>query len=157
MPGEVVVRAAGPAEGRLIALLVAEHGIEEGVTVRGRAEDYAAGLAAGRCACLIAERSGEAVGLAMYYPTFSSWSGRPGLFLEDLYVRRSARGQGVARRLLAELARIAAAGGADRLDLVVGEANAARGFYARLAMRELPGWRLVRADGRLLALLAANA
>jgi ribosomal protein S18 acetylase RimI-like enzyme len=153
-PSEVTTRAAGPDDGALIALLIAEHAAEEKATILGWAEDYADGLAAGRFACVIAERAGEAMGLAKFYHTFSSWSGRRGLFLEDLYVRAAARGLGVGRLLLAELARIAAHDDADRIDLVVQEANPARAFYGRLGWREMPGWRLARADAALIATLA---
>ena len=106
--------------------------------------------------CLVAERRGTALGLAMFYPTFSSWSGQRGLFLEDLYVREAARGLSVGRLLLAELARIAGARGATRIDLVVQGDNRARGFYTRLGLRELPGWHLWRADEAALAALAGQ-
>jgi ribosomal protein S18 acetylase RimI-like enzyme len=155
-PGEVTIRAAGPADGAVIATMIAEHGAEEGATMRGRAEDYAAALAAGRIGCLLAERAQEALGLAMFYDTFSSWSGRPGLFLEDLYVRAAARRLGIAQRLLAEVACIAVARGADRLDLVVRDVNRARGFYAGQGLRELAGWQVWRADPPELARLAGE-
>ena len=155
---EIGVRAAVPADGAAIAALIAEHvaeeGAEEGAAILGRAEDYAAGLAQGRCACLVAERGGRPLGLLMFYRTFSSWSGRPGLFVEDLYLRPEARQLGLGRRLLAALARIAAAEGCDRIDLVVQENNPARAFYARLGWRELPAWRLARADAAAIAALA---
>ena len=108
-PGEVTIRAAGPADGAVIATMIAEHGSEEGATIRGRAEDYAAALAAGRIGCL-----------------------------------------------LAEVACIAVARGADRLDLVVRDVNRARGFYAGQGLRELAGWQVWRADPPELARLAGE-
>jgi GNAT superfamily N-acetyltransferase len=155
--GAAAVRHAIPADAPLIAAMIAEHGAEEGAEVTGTPKDYAAGLAAGAFSCLIAEGPGGPLGLAMFYATFSSWSGRHGLFLEDLYVRPSARGAGVARRLLAEIARIASARDADRLDLVVQDGNAARRFYARLGVEELPSWRLARARRPLLQRLRDEA
>lgn len=151
IPAPATIRPARPEDGALIAALIAEHTLHEGTEGSGRPVDYADGLAAGAYECLLAERDGAALGLAMFYPTFSSWSGQCGLFLEDLYVREAARGQGVARRLLAALARIAAARGATRIDLVVQGHNRATEFYARLGLRELPGWQLWRAEGRVLA------
>lgn len=155
-PDGIAIRAAVPADGPAIAALIAAHGAEEGATILGRPEDYAAGLAQGRCACLVAERAGEPLGLLMFYRTFSSWSGRPGLFVEDLYLRPEARQLGLGRRLLAALARIGAAEGCDRIDLVVQENNPARAFYARLGWRELPAWRLARADAAVIAALARD-
>ena len=149
----VALRLAQPADGELIATLIAEHTAHEGATALGRPEDYARGLAEGAYECLVAQRRGATLGLAMFYPTFSSWSGQRGLFLEDLYVREAARGLSVGRLLLAELARIAGARGATRIDLVVQGDNRARGFYTRLGLRELPGWHLWRADEAALAAL----
>ena len=153
MSGSFAIRPATPADAALIAVLLREHGAQEDAEVTGSAEDYAAGLAAGAFACLIAEGPDGPAGLAMYYPTFSSWSGRRGLFLEDIYLRPGARGSGLGARLLAEVAAIAGRQGADRVDLVVQTSNPARAFYAAMGLRELPGWRLVRADAATLAAL----
>jgi ribosomal protein S18 acetylase RimI-like enzyme len=154
IPALVTIRSARPEDGALIAAMIAEHALHEGAQGSGRPVDYADGLATGAYECLLAERAGAPLGLAMFYPTFSSWSGQRGLFLEDLYVREAARGQAVGRRLLGALARIAAARGASRIDLVVQGRNRATEFYARLGLRELPGWQLWRADGSVLAALA---
>jgi GNAT superfamily N-acetyltransferase len=105
---------------------------------------------------LIAEQGGATLGLAMFYPTFSSWSGQRGLFLEDLYVREAARGIGGGRLLLAELARITRSRGASRIDLVVRGDDSACAFYARLGLREQPGWLLWRAEAATLTALAAE-
>jgi GNAT superfamily N-acetyltransferase len=152
----VAIRHATPADGALIAAMIAEHAGDEGIEAIGQADGYASGLAERAFACLLAEGSAGALGLAMFYPTFSSWAGRPGLFLEDLYVRPPARGLGVGRLLLAELARIARQQGATRIDLAVHEGNQACGLYAGLGLRQLPGWLIWRADGAALAALAAN-
>ena len=135
------IRAALPADGDLIAALIQEHTADEQVpaAARGTGADYASGLAEQACECLIAELDGEPVGLAMFYATFSSWQGRRGLFLEDLFVRDRARGLGLGRRLVVELARLARARGCTRLDLVVQAGNRARRFYGQLGLREVDG------------------
>ena len=153
---QLTLRLAVPADAALIAELIAEHARDEGAEAGGRPEGYARGLAERACACVLAERGGEALGLAMFYRTFSSWAGQPGLFLEDLYVRPGARGLGVGRLLLAELARIAQDGGATRIDMAVREANRAGAFYTRLGLRPLPGWLIWRAEGAVLAELAGG-
>ena len=151
---QVTLRLAVPADAALIAELIAEHARGEGAAACGRPEGYARGLEERAFACVIAQREGEALGLAMFYRTFSSWAGQPGLFLEDLYVRPAARGLGIGRLLLAELARIAQDSGATRIDLAVREANRAGAFYTRLGLRRLPGWLIWRAEGAVLAGLA---
>ena len=152
----LTLRLAAPADAALIAELIAEHARGEGAAACGRPEGYARGLEERAFACVIAQREGEALGLAMFYRTFSSWAGQPGLFLEDLYVRPAARGLGIGRRLLAELARIAQDSGATRIDLAVREANRACAFYTRLGLRRLPGWLIWRAEGAVLAGLAGG-
>jgi ribosomal protein S18 acetylase RimI-like enzyme len=107
--------------------------------VRGSTQDYAR------------------AGFALFFANFSSWEGRPGLFLEDLFVRRQFRGLAIGRRLVAELARLVKARGGSRLDLVVADSNAARRFYERLGLREVRGWLLYRADNATLDALAAEA
>jgi GNAT superfamily N-acetyltransferase len=155
----VVVRSAGPGDARLIAALVREHAAQEvaAEAVRGAVEDYArAGFAERAFECLVAEVDGRPAGFALFFTNFSSWEGRTGLFLEDLFVRDEARGLGVGRLLLAELARLVKARGGSRLDLVVADGNVARRFYEHLGLREVEGWLLYRADGAALDALAAE-
>ena len=84
---------------------------------------------------LIAERNGEAVGLCLFFLTFSSWLGEPGLFVQDLYVGRSERGKGLGHRLLREAARWGRQRDATHLRLNVDRANAtAKRFYENLDM-----------------------
>jgi GNAT superfamily N-acetyltransferase len=156
----VALRLAGPGDAGLIEALVREHAAEEGApsAVRGSAQDYArAGFAECPFECLIAEVDGKPAGFALFFANFSSWEGRPGLFLEDLFVRRGFRGLGIGRRLVAELAQLVQARGGSRLDLVVADENAARQFYERLGLREVKGWLLYRADGTALDALAGAA
>jgi GNAT superfamily N-acetyltransferase len=155
----VALRFAGPGDAGLIEALVRERAAEEGApsAVRGSAQDYArAGFAERLFECLVAEVDGKPAGFALFFADFSSWEGRPGIFLEDLFVRREFRGLAIGRRLLAELARLAKARGGSRLDLVVAGENAARRFYEHLGLREVEGWLLYRADGAALDALAAE-
>jgi GNAT superfamily N-acetyltransferase len=110
-----------------------------------------------RFEAIIAESDGAAVGFALFYPNYSTWDGRPGLFVEDLYVTASARGCGVGRMLLAQLARIALERGWNRLNLNVLDWNPARGFYHRIGLAHQTAWLPYRLAGADLASLAAEA
>lgn len=81
---------------------------------------------------LIAEKAGQAQGFALYYPDFSTLRGRPGVMLQDIYVRGTARGTGLGRALLAEVMTDAADWDASFLTLMLDRDNdGARAFYAR--------------------------
>jgi ribosomal protein S18 acetylase RimI-like enzyme len=84
---------------------------------------------------LIAERNGKPVGMSLYFFSFSSWVGKRGVYLQDIYVDKSARGAGLGHRLLAETARQAAQQGAEFMRLAVDKDNqAARDFYTNAGM-----------------------
>ena len=103
---------------------------------------------------LIAERDGQAVGMALFFPHYSTWLGTPSLYLEDLFVVPAARGTGAGFALMQELARIAEARGWNRLDLSVLDWNPAREFYHRLGMTDESEWLLYRLDEDGVAALA---
>ena len=106
----------------------------------------------------VAEESGPVpVGFALFFPTYSTWEGRPSLYLEDLFVSESARRHGVGRALLAKLAAIAVERGWQRLDLQVLDWNPAREFYARLGLDHMQEWLPYRATGPALRALAAES
>ena len=107
--------------------------------------------------CLLAERAGEPIGFALFFPNYSTFEGRPGLYLEDLYVSERARGLGVGRMLLARLAAITVERGWRRLDLQVLHWNPARDFYHRLGMTHNEDWLPYRLSGDALARLASEA
>jgi GNAT superfamily N-acetyltransferase len=107
-----------------------------------------------RFEALIASLDGEPVGFALFLPDFSTFSGRPGLFLEDLYVREAARGRGVGRRLIARLAAIAVARGCPALHFNVLTWNPARGFYRRLGFTAREAWQPWGAAGEAVRRLA---
>jgi GNAT superfamily N-acetyltransferase len=110
-----------------------------------------------RFECLLAERAGEAIGFALFFHTYSTFEGRPGLYLEDIFVTAPARGQGVGRRLMAALAAIALARGCARFDLAVLDWNPARDFYHRLGFAKTESWLPYRLHGAALHRLAAGA
>ncbi|OCP00586.1 MULTISPECIES: GNAT family N-acetyltransferase [unclassified Ensifer] len=83
----------------------------------------------------VAEAGGELVGLCLYFPIFSTWRGRPGVFVQDLYVDEGLRGQGIGERMLREAASWSKARGGDYLRLTVDAENfAAQRFYERLGI-----------------------
>jgi GNAT superfamily N-acetyltransferase len=107
---------------------------------------------------VIAELEGVPVGFALFFQNFSTFLGRPGLFLEDLYVQPQARGKGIGKALLVHLARLAVERGAGRLDWNVLDWNEpAIGFYQRLGATVLPDWRTCRVTGDALSNLAGVA
>jgi GNAT superfamily N-acetyltransferase len=105
----------------------------------------------------VAWLDGEPVGMALWFLNFSTWRGVHGVYLEDLYVRPSARGAGVGRALLAALAAVCAERGYDRLDWWVLEWNPAREFYHSIAAVAMDDWVPYRLTGPPLQALAVQA
>ncbi|MFD2499676.1 GNAT family N-acetyltransferase [Rhizorhabdus histidinilytica] len=102
----------------------------------------------------VAEQGGRVVGIAVWFFNFSTWTGRHGLYLEDLFVDPDARGGGVARALFQALGREAEAHDCARIDWGVLDWNElAKGFYRRLGGRHMEGWEPWRLDGDALAAL----
>ena len=106
---------------------------------------------------LIAERDEEPVGFALFFTTYSTWEGRPSLYLEDLFVVESARKHGVGRALMAKLAAICVERGYQRLELQVLDWNPAREFYHRLGMGHMNEWLPYRLSGQALHALATQS
>jgi GNAT superfamily N-acetyltransferase len=108
--------------------------------------------------CLIAERDAAPVGFALYFTSYSTWRGRPGLYLEDLFVPPEHRGEGVGRALLEELARRTVARGGARLEWSVLDWNEpAIRFYERLGAEPLGEWTTWRLTDDALRSLAATS
>jgi len=106
----------------------------------------------------VADEDGEVLAMAIHFRNFSTWTGRVGIYLEDLYVRPEARGRGVGRALLVDLARTAAGHGYGRVDWSVLDWNeSALAFYRSIGARPLDGWTGYRLDGDALVALAAQA
>jgi ribosomal protein S18 acetylase RimI-like enzyme len=100
----------------------------------------------------------EIVGMAIYYRTFSTWTGRTGIHLDDLYVKPDHRGRGVGRALLATLARLAVEQGSTRIEWKVLDWNErALAFYRSLGAFALNDWSTYRLSGVALDALAETA
>lgn len=105
----------------------------------------------------IAELDGAPVGLALWFLTYSTWTGAPSLYLEDLFVAEAARGTGTGRALLTALAREAKALGCARMDWAVLDWNEkARAFYTHIGAHHSKGWEPWRIEGDALERLAAG-
>jgi GNAT superfamily N-acetyltransferase len=105
---------------------------------------------------LIAERGVTPVGFALFFPTYSTWEGRAGIHLEDIFVVEEERGTGVGYKLMTTLAAIAVERGCARLELSVLDWNPARKFYHRLGITHQSMWLPYRIDGETLIALAAR-
>ena len=106
---------------------------------------------------LLAEVAGEPVGFALFFHNFSTFLGRRGVYLEDLYVRPAWRGRGYGRALLAQLARIAVERGCGRLEWWCLDWNESSiGFYRSLGAEAMDEWTVYRIAGDTLNELAAR-
>jgi GNAT superfamily N-acetyltransferase len=107
---------------------------------------------------LIAEWNGEPAGFALYFYNFSTFVGRPGLYLEDLFVRPAQRKHGIGRALLRELARIALERNCGRMEWAVLDWNEpALRFYKSLGARPMTEWIVHRLTTAEIGKLAAEA
>lgn len=111
-----------------------------------------------RAQVLIAEVDGETAGFALYFHNFSTFLGKPGLYLEDLYIRPAFRGRGYGRRIMQHLARVAIERGCGRFEWWVLDWNApAIQFYRSLGAEPMSDWTIQRVCGAALTALAENA
>lgn len=107
---------------------------------------------------LIGEIDGAPQGFALFFHNFSTFEGKPGVYLEDLFVRQGSRGSGLGKALLARLARIAIDRDCARLEWWVLDWNdPAIRFYKRLAAKPMDEWTTFRVEGDALAKLARDA
>ena len=105
--------------------------------------------------CLIAERGGQPAGFAFYFFNYSTWTGRPGLYLEDLFVQPEFRGLGIGKALLRRVAAIAVENNCPRLQWEVLDWNTpAIDFYRANGAEFMKEWLNVRVSGDALNLLA---
>jgi GNAT superfamily N-acetyltransferase len=108
-------------------------------------------------AVLAESDTGEALGFALFFGNYSTFLTSPGVYLEDLFVIESARGRGIGRALLGEVARIAHERGAGRLEWAVLDWNAkAIAFYESAGATVLPDWRICRVTGDRLKRLGES-
>lgn len=155
---EITIRLAEPADaGLILELIKALAAFEnEADKVEATVEDLRREGFGDRPAfeCLIAESLRTPAGFALFFHNFSTWTGRKGIYLEDLFVHDWARGRGVGEALLRRLAALALERGCARLDLWVLHWNPARGFYERLGIGHMAEWLPYRCAGAALHRLA---
>jgi len=156
----ITIRQAARSDAATIVRLIRDLAAFEDMLDRVRiteADVLRDGFGARPCfECLLAEIGGEAVGLALHRPSYSTFDGRPGLYVEDLFVAESARGRGIGRLLMARLAAIAQARGCSRMSLAVLHWNPARAFYRRLGFTQVEDWLPYQLSDDDLVRLAAE-
>lgn len=158
---DLVIRAANAQDVPLILQLIRELAMYERApesAVATEADLLRDGFGANPLFhCLIAEHNGKPVGFALFFFNYSTWHGRPGIHLEDLFVREASRGAGVGKALLKAIAKEAARNGCTRLSWHVLDWNQpAIDFYQRMGAKVLSDWRICRVSGDALAELAAS-
>jgi GNAT superfamily N-acetyltransferase len=159
---ELRIRPAAPADIPTILDMVRELAVYENEpvsTVEASEADLMRDCFGERANCevLIGEVDGAIQGFTLFLHNYSTWLGRAGMHVEDLYVREAARRTGLGRKLLAHVARIARQRNCKRLELSVLHWNPARSFYEKLGFRELDEWRPYRLSDEGFARLAAEA
>lgn len=155
------IRAATPEDVPLVLSLIRELAVYERLSHEVVATEEVLGesLFGERRAAevVLARVGGEPAGFALFFHNFSTFLGRPGLYLEDLYVRPEFRGEGVGRALLVRLARLARERGCGRLEWWVLDWNEpAIRFYERLGAVPMDDWTVYRLAGEALDALAAE-
>lgn len=108
-----------------------------------------------RAEVVLAEWEGSVVGFALFFHTFSTFLAKPGIYLEDLFVKPAFRGHGIGKALLVHLARLASLRGCGRVEWSVLDWNAPSiAFYEKLGARRLEEWSIFRLTGPELDALA---
>ena len=162
----LTIRAATPADLPLIAQLIRDLADYEKLADEVRFDEAVLGAKlfgqngghGPYAEVVIGELDGAAQGFALFFHNFSTFEGRPGIYLEDLFVREPARGSGLGQALLAHLAALAVKRDCARLEWSVLDWNApAIGFYEKLGARAMYGWTIMRLDGAALTGLGASA
>lgn len=158
----ILIRPARPDDTGLIFDLVRELAEYEKLADAVDATPEMIGAAlfgdAPRLFCDIAEWNGEAAGLAIWFLNFSTFRGRHGIYLEDLYVRPAFRGRGLGKALMAQLARRCVAQGLARFEWSVLDWNAPSiAFYQSIGADVMNAWKICRLSGPALQDFAAQS
>ena len=153
---EAVPGDAGLVLGMIKALADYERASDEVVATEASIDEMLFGSGP-RAYCDIAQWNGDPVGIALWFYNFSTWRGRHGIYLEDLFVSPQARGLKVGKALLVHLARRCVAQGLDRMDWQVLTWNAPSiAFYESLGARKMTDWLGCRLEGGALQELAGT-
>lgn len=155
MSGAPLIRAATPEDAALLHELVTALAVyeREPHAVKATVEDLRASLfdEGATAHALVCEQDGEAVGFAVYFFNYSTWLGRNGIYLEDLFVRPEHRGRGAGLALLRHLARLAVERGCGRFEWSVLDWNQpAIDFYRAAGARPMDEWTVYRMEGQAL-------
>lgn len=157
----IQIRPASPHDVPLILELVRELAAYErepdAVTATGPMLREALFGARPHAEAVIAEADGAPVGFALFFHNFSTWTGRPSLYLEDLFVRPEARGRGAGKALLRHLAGVALDRGCGRFEWSVLDWNTpAIEFYRAMGAQAMDEWTIQRVSGDALIRLAGR-
>ena len=160
MTGKVTVRFATPEDCELLLRLIRElatfeRAPEAVVATEADLRQHGFGPRP-QFEAILAFFDDEPAGVALFHARFSTWIGRPCMYLEDLYVCEHARGRGIGRRLMARLASVAVERGWGRIDFQVLDWNPARRFYERLGLGHVGDWLRYGGDEAALRRLAAD-
>lgn len=156
-----LLRPAAPADAPVLVELIRELAVFEKLEhlVEVTPQSLATQLFGARpvAEAIVAEVDGVVAGFALFFGNFSTFLGRPGLYLEDLYVRPAWRGQGLGKALLRHLGALAVERGCGRFEWSVLDWNAnAIAFYEGMGATVLPDWRICRVSGEALQRFAAR-
>jgi GNAT superfamily N-acetyltransferase len=156
------IRAATPEDVDILFALIKALAAYEKLThaVTGSPEALASHLFGDRpvIESILAEVAGQAVGFALFFTNYSTFLTKPGIYLEDLFVQPTYRGQGIGKALLSHLARLALERDCGRLEWSVLDWNdSAIAFYQRMGATVLPDWRICRVTDEHLLHLANHS
>jgi GNAT superfamily N-acetyltransferase len=160
--GELTVRPATPQDVSVLFKLVQALAEYEKLShaVTGNAETLKEHLFGAKpyAEAILAEYAGQPVGFAMFFPNYSTFLTKPGIYLEDLFVLPEFRGQGIGKALLQHIAQLAVERDCGRLEWSVLDWNQpAIAFYEKIGASVLPDWRICRVTGDAIAQLAASS
>lgn len=152
------IREAGSGDGTILFQFIMELAVYEKLSheVVATAEDIEQRLNAPHAKLfgLIAEEDGKPIGMALYFYNFSTFRGRHGIYIEDLYVQPQYRGSGAGTKMLQRLGQIAKANDCARIEWWVLDWNApAIGFYKKLGAEAMDEWTVYRLEGAALGAL----
>lgn len=161
MSNQLSIRFATEADADLIVSFISDLAEYEKLLheVTATAEDIRKSLFGARvfAECLLAFDGGEAVGFAVFFHNYSTFLGKPGLYLEDLFVKPEARGRGIGRALLRRLAEITLERGLCRMEWAVLDWNKPSiEFYESLDAKAMDDWTVYRLAGEALGEMAGN-